>query len=214
VFVDRNGRVPPGWKSLDFYTSEHEIMVKTGIDGEVLGINVSNTGFLTQPWYSPADLFFAGQILAKLATVGVKVTGSLMRRATAKYKNRAVLDGPTQGLAKEAGDRAKVAVGKRVAKMAKGPTRELTQQEQELTTVLSDAVLEAKKGTPPDGIGPPGLLHEHIKRRGTLTPDLTQAELALREAEKILKRNMPSDPVKRKQMRDLAERLRTELHGL
>ena len=121
VFVHSHTGLPPGWEIGNFYSSEHKIEVRTGIDGEVVDFQISNRGFLVQPWYSPFDIFVAGRILVTLTTkVGTMVASSLMRRATANLAGRAVLNGATEALAKDGikaaeKDAATMAAGKAVS---------------------------------------------------------------------------------------------------
>jgi hypothetical protein len=125
VFVDKSDA--RGWESHDFYTDEHRIVVKTTTDGEVVDFQVTNKGYLIQPWYSPLDLLakagdiiFVGEIGVKLASWGVKAVGSLMSRTTARLRNRAALRGATAELADEA-KRLESEAAKHAEPISRGP---------------------------------------------------------------------------------------------
>jgi hypothetical protein len=102
VFVPNTAELPSGWKRADFFTSEDRVELRTGIDGEVLYVHCTPTGFLGHPWYSPMDLYCAGKVLVNLAKLGAKVTTSLARRAAARLEARTVLKGATKELAQDA----------------------------------------------------------------------------------------------------------------
>jgi hypothetical protein len=213
IFVTKAGlpRPPDGWTQLG--TPESIYQVVTAPDGRVTELQEHSTGALEDAnWV--IDLVVAPVMLG-LAKSGVRMGMSLIERLPVRQAPKVpVLAGPTREVAKEASAVAKVGVNTPVSKMAKVP-RELSQESQEITDVLSDLVLGVKKVRWPDH--QPGELAAHVERlrkRGRLTPDQTQAEIALREARKILRRGMPSDPVKRKQMQDLVDRLHTDLEGL
>src|SRR5262249_46596712 len=57
VFFDSKGNVPSDQEAISYFTSEHNIQIKTGLDGEVVGIRVfkNDSADLEQPWYSPED---------------------------------------------------------------------------------------------------------------------------------------------------------------
>jgi hypothetical protein len=119
IFVHSHTGLLPGWGIGDFYTTEHTIEVRTGLDGEVVDFQVKNKGYLIQPWYSPSDIFVAGRVLVKLTTaIGTKVATSLMRTATAKLPGRAVLNGATEALAKDGIKAAEKDAAKDAAKVA------------------------------------------------------------------------------------------------
>src|SRR5262249_27085434 len=86
VFVHSAIGVPNGWDNGQFYTSEHRLMVRTTIDGQVVDYQLSNTGFLEQPWYSPTDLYMAGKIMVNLGKIGFRIASSYVLKSTAKFQ--------------------------------------------------------------------------------------------------------------------------------
>jgi len=101
VFVGSQTGLPPGWRIGKYYTSQHKVEVRTGIDGEVISFRVFNTGSLEKPWMDPIDIISGDNIVADLVSIGVAVVPSLMRRLTAKLASRIALRGPTQSLARD-----------------------------------------------------------------------------------------------------------------
>jgi hypothetical protein len=102
VFVHSATGLPSGWANGNFYTSEHKIQVRTGINGEVLDFQLFNTGYLVQTWYSPMDLIVAAKILVNLTKIGARVVTTLVRRSAARLEARAAVKGATRVLAMEA----------------------------------------------------------------------------------------------------------------
>jgi hypothetical protein len=208
IFVTKAGlpRPPDGWTQLG--TPESIYQVVTAPDGRVTELQEYSTGALEDAnWV--IDLVVAPAILG-LAKSGVQRGMSLIERLPVRQAPKVpVLAGPTREVAKDASAVAKVGVKQPVSKMAKVP-RDLPQSAQEATDVLSDMVLGVKKIPGLDPSHQPGELAAHIARlrkKGRLTPDQTQAEIALREARKILRRGQPSDPVTRQKMQDLVDHL-------
>jgi hypothetical protein len=119
VFVHSATGLPSGWVNGNFYTSENKIQVRTAIDGEVVDFQVSSTGFLVQPWYSPIDLYCAGKVLVNLGKLGVRLTATLLRKATARLEARTAMRGATEALAKEAGEDAAKGEAKQLAARGK-----------------------------------------------------------------------------------------------
>ncbi len=102
VFVHADGNIPPGWVKGHFYTTDDRIEVATGIDGEVLAYQVFNTEGLIHPWYSPLDFYCAAKVVVGLARLGVRVVGTLVRKASMTLEARSALRGATQALARDA----------------------------------------------------------------------------------------------------------------
>ncbi len=118
VFVhDRDTAPPSGWAVINVLTTEHRNEVVTGINGEVLDVVVSNTGFLESVSYSPADFLSMGRLLVALsAKVGGKMVRTLMRKSIA-LRSAKVLDEPTLKLAKEVEEKIAKDLTKREASM-------------------------------------------------------------------------------------------------
>jgi hypothetical protein len=139
VFVHSANTVPDGWVVAGMYTPEHEVEVRTSIDGEVLDFQVTSTGHLEQPWYSPSDIYNAAKILANLGKFGLIWTRSLMCKMTAKLEGRAILKGATALLARESEKKAAKSASReilesdliRLARNKTTPSRLLTNQQME-----------------------------------------------------------------------------------
>lgn len=118
IFVhDRNKQAPPGWSHLNVQTSEHKFEVVTGINGEVIDSVASNTGFLEDVWYSPADILAFSKLIVTLgARIGSKVAKTLMRKTLAIRAARE-LDGPTIKVAKETAEKMAKEVSEQQAKL-------------------------------------------------------------------------------------------------
>jgi hypothetical protein len=139
VFVHSLGTMPDGWAPMDAYTTEHEVAVRTTIDGEVIGFQVISSGDLVQPWYSPSDIYNAAKILASLGKLGIIWTSSLMCKMSAKLEARAILKGATALLARESEEKAAKSIPRAVvekdliplANRTRGASRLLTTQQME-----------------------------------------------------------------------------------
>lgn len=118
IFVhDRRKQPPAGWSYLNVSTTEHMFEVVTGVNGEVIDSVRSNTGFLEDVWYSPADILSFSKLIATLgAKIGGKVVKTLMRREVAKRMAKE-LDGPTIKVAKEAAEKMAKEVSEQQAKL-------------------------------------------------------------------------------------------------
>jgi hypothetical protein len=118
VFVhDRRKTPPAGWSYLNIATTEHKFEAVTGINGEVIDSVRSNTGFLEEVAYSPADLLSFGKLIVTLgAKIGSKVAKTLMRKAIARRAAK-TLDGPTISVAKEAAEKMAKEVSEQEAKL-------------------------------------------------------------------------------------------------
>jgi hypothetical protein len=112
VFVHGATGLPSGWVNGSFFTTEHKIQVRTGVDGEVVDFQLFNTGYLVQPWYSPVDLYCAAKVVVGLSKIGFRLVTTLVRKATIKLEARAALKGASEALAKDgAKDEAKQLAG-------------------------------------------------------------------------------------------------------
>lgn len=144
IFVHSATGLPDGWSNRNYLTTENNLIVRTTIDGQVVAAETSSTGFLEQPWYSPTDLYAAGKVLVSLGKAGFKLASTYVLKSTARLEGRAVLNGATKALAKDAAraganDEAKVAVRRAVSEAdlkplfrRKGvPSRVLTPAEME-----------------------------------------------------------------------------------
>jgi hypothetical protein len=72
----------PGWENGNFYTTEHTIEVRTGVDGEVVDFLVSSAGHTVRPWYAPAELVVGTKIVTTPGTTGDNQISSLVRETT------------------------------------------------------------------------------------------------------------------------------------
>jgi hypothetical protein len=103
LFVfDRDSRPPDNWVFCDLGTTEHRHEVITTVDGQVINIRAFNTGFVESVAYSPTDFILVVRILVRLgAAIGTRLLKSLARRTGTRIERSAVLNGPTQELAKK-----------------------------------------------------------------------------------------------------------------
>ena len=103
VFVKIPKHASPGWVVMHGYTCEDSIEVRTTIDGEITDFKQRTIGGLITPWYDPMDFIAVGKVLVNMGSkLGTKLAKTLIRRATSKLEARAVLEGATKRLAKDA----------------------------------------------------------------------------------------------------------------